>query len=192
MILFDYSGGERSLWRSSKTMIISKNTLKGSALIPVLTTLILFISAAAQAQNTTYVWTSTDGDPYGLAGTIVLDSPSSAGGTVSDIVSMTLSDTDSGTYYVNLAVDYLDFFPPFTWNSSQITAMNILENPPTMNQYFAVAENPDQPGDNFIYDLKAGDLDESGSWVAVSTVPEPTTLALACFGGLSILLRRRQ
>ena len=46
------------------------------------------IATSVVAQDTIYVWQSADGDPFNIQGTIVLDSPSSANGSASDVVSL--------------------------------------------------------------------------------------------------------
>jgi hypothetical protein len=56
------------------------------ALVPGIATFVF-------AQDTTYVWQSADGDPFNIQGTIVLDSPSSANGSASDVVSLSITDT---------------------------------------------------------------------------------------------------
>jgi hypothetical protein len=90
----------------------------------VLSALLLSFGASVQA-NTTYDWT---GGAAGYTGTIVLDSSSSSGGSVADIVSLVISTpTTGGTLDVNLASAYLAD-PIFTWNSSQITEMGVWEN----------------------------------------------------------------
>ena len=102
-----------------KTM---KNTLQ--ACLPLQTSLVLFTSVAAQAADTTNVWTSTDGDPDNLAATIVLDSSANANGSISDIVSITLSDAVYGTYDVNIPHDITSLNGgTFSWDSTEITGM---------------------------------------------------------------------
>src|SRR5208282_4258051 len=51
------------------------------------------IATSVLAQDTTYVWQSADGDPFNIQGTLVLDSPSSANGSASDVVSLSITDT---------------------------------------------------------------------------------------------------
>jgi len=152
--------------------------------LPILTSLVLFIATTAHAADTTYAWTSADGDPYDLAGTIVLDSSSSAGGGKSDVLSINLSGAgfpafNSVTYSSSAVVVYVDGYPdntvinvatPFTWTPSQITSMGIyLVGPGNEPVAFDIGENSivnegeDGPFEN----------DTDGSWVALpSSVPE--------------------
>ena len=51
------------------------------------------IATSVLAQDTTYVWQSADGDPFNIQGTVVLDSPSSANGSATDVVSLSITDT---------------------------------------------------------------------------------------------------
>ena len=88
------------------------------------------IATSVVAQDTTYVWQSADGDPFNIQGTIVLDSPSSANGSASDVVSLSITDTvdsyswnpatggGAGALYLGTAV--------FAWNPSQILEMGII------------------------------------------------------------------
>src|SRR5208282_6592592 len=62
-------------------------------LLMVFGSLFLGSTVPGFAQSTTYVWQSADGDPSDIQGTIVLDSPSSANGSASDVVSLTITDT---------------------------------------------------------------------------------------------------
>lgn len=106
---------------------------------PVLTALVLCLATEAQATDETYVFTPLypPGDPF--SGTIVLDSSSSTGGTIADIVSLSWSDnrypngvstTDpSGICTVNGS---------FTWNADAITSMDIV----SVSGYWYPSEGP--------------------------------------------------
>jgi hypothetical protein len=82
--------------------------------------------ASARAQDTTYVWVSTDGNPQDISGTITLDSPSSAGGSAKDIVSFSVTDPVATLSSSSALPGSVFSDGPFTWNSSQITSMDII------------------------------------------------------------------
>ncbi len=102
--------------------------------IPFLIALILCSAAGVHATDETYVFTPPSpyppGDQHTFSGTIVLDTSSSTGGSISDIVSLSWSDnwwggggglsvstTDpSGICTINGA---------FTWNADEISSMDI-------------------------------------------------------------------
>ena len=148
------------------------------ALVPGMTTSLV-------AQDTTYVWQSADGDPFNIQGTIVLDSPSSANGSASDVVSLTISDTVDTYSWTSASPGgveglWLSPISPFTWDSAQILNMDI-ETPGygAHNIDAEFAELPDGNGE--IFDFSTSPIspcDQSGEWVAASTVPEPSTLQL--------------
>jgi hypothetical protein len=113
--------------------------------LPILAALVLGITFSTNAQDTEYVWNSYDGGAYNgalgppsglfpITGTIILDSPSSSGGSLSDIVSLSLSSGLSGSYAVNPtgASGFEDGLyytislgTPFTWTPTRITDMDI-------------------------------------------------------------------
>jgi hypothetical protein len=146
--------------------------------------LLLGIATFVFAQDTTYVWQSADGDPFNIQGTIVLDSPSSANGSASDVVSLSITDTvdsyswnpatggGAGALYLGTAV--------FAWNPSQILEMGIIT--PGYGAHNIDAEFAELPdGNGEIFDFSTSPIspcDQSGEWVAASTVPEPSTLQL--------------
>ncbi len=146
------------------------------ALVPGMTTSLV-------AQDTTYVWQSADGDPFNIQGTIVLDSPSSANGSASDVVSLSISDTVD-TYLWTPVTGNLYTGAPFVvfqWNPSRILSMDLSTpgpKPEYEDAYFAVL--PDGNGQIFdfsvSYAISPGD--SSGEWVAASTVPEASALQL--------------
>src|SRR5208282_1767641 len=90
------------------------------ALVPGMTTSLV-------AQDTTYVWQSADGDPFNIQGTIVLDSPSSANGSASDVVSLSISDTVDTYLWTPVTGNIYTGAPfvVFQWNPSQILEMDI-------------------------------------------------------------------
>lgn len=111
---------------------------------PILTTLILCLPAAMQADNVTYTWVSSDGDPFGINGTIVLDSSASSAGSFADVVSITIS-TPLYTDNVNLSSDTLiDFTAAWTpsgyfdWNPTQITDMGLTQFGPKLGRWPSV------------------------------------------------------
>ena len=138
------------------------------------------IATSVFAQDTTYVWQSADGDPFNIQGTIVLDSPSSANGSASDVVSLSISDTVD-TYLWTPVTGNLYTGAPFVvfqWNPSQILTMDL---EPLGGPQFVLAQFVAHPGYGAIFDESDGPIsaeDESGEWVAASTVPEPSALQL--------------
>src|SRR5208282_3706954 len=85
------------------------------------------IATSVFAQDTTYVWQSADGDPFNIQGTLVLDSPSSANGSASDVVSLSITDTVD-SYSWTPATGGLFTGAPFVafqWNPSQILSMDL-------------------------------------------------------------------
>jgi hypothetical protein len=145
------------------------------------------IATSVLAQDTTYVWQSADGDPFNIQGTLVLDSPSSANGSASDVVSLSITDTVdsySWTPATGGGVGALYTGAPFVvfqWNPSRILSMDLSTpgpKPEYEDAYFAVL--PDGNGQIFdfsvSYAISPGD--SSGEWVAASTVPEASALQL--------------
>jgi hypothetical protein len=143
------------------------------------------------AQDTTYVWQSADGDPFNIQATIVLDSPSSVNGSASDVVSLYISDTvDTYSWNPENTSLWLSPFSPFTWDSAQIQQMDIepIGGPQSVLAQFGAL--PDGNGE--IFDFSTGYVaDESGEWVAASTVPEPSTLQLLLLGAPILIAVRR-
>ena len=150
------------------------------ALVPVIATSVV-------AQDTTYVWQSADGDPFNIQGTLVLDSPSSANGSASDVVSLSITDTVdsySWTPATGGGVGALYTGAPFVvfqWNPSRILSMDLSTPGPKPEWadalFYAFAD-----GTGAIVDYSVQQAfppgDQSGEWVAASTVPEPSTLQL--------------
>ena len=142
------------------------------------------IATSVVAQDTIYVWQSADGDPFNIQGTIVLDSPSSANGSASDVVSLSITDTvDSYSWTPATGGLYTGApFVVFQWNPSQILNMDLVTPGPSPE--FEDADFDARPGYGAIFDFSvlqppSGEVcDQSGEWVAASTVPEPSTLQL--------------
>ena len=155
------------------------------ALVPGMTTSLV-------AQDTTYVWQSADGDPFNIQGTIVLDSPSSANGSASDVVSLSISDTVD-TYLWTPVTGNLYTGAPFVvfqWNPSQILRMDI--ETPGYGTAPAAAFEVVPDGTGAIFDFSTGYVaDQSGEWVAASTVPEPSTLQLLLLAVPIVIAVRR-
>jgi hypothetical protein len=163
--------------------------------ILILSFVLLFAGASMYAQDTTYVWTGGSSE----SGTIVLDSPSSSGGSLSDIVSIDITDPSFGV--IN-GFNFSFFFggSTFTWNSSQITQMEILSiDSFDHNISTVVAENEPVGGSG--NEILVGEgfgpiftvgLDNTGSWLAAPSVGVPDGgssvwllgLALAGLGSL--------
>jgi hypothetical protein len=138
------------------------------------------IATSVFAQDTTYVWQSADGDPFNIQATIVLDSPASVNGSASDVVSLYISDTvDTYSWNPENTSLWLSPFSPFTWDSAQILDMDIV---PQGGPQSVLAQFVARPGYGAIFDESVSYAispgDQSGEWVAASTVPEPSTLQL--------------
>src|SRR5208283_1226954 len=151
--------------------------------IELLGALLLGIATSVFAQDTTYVWQSADGDPFNIQATIVLDSPASANGSASDVVSLYISDTvDTYSWNPENTSLWLSPFSPFTWNSAQILDMDIVPQGGPQSVLAQFVAHPDGNGE--IFDLSTAQPpvpypgDQSGEWVAASTVPEPSALQL--------------
>jgi hypothetical protein len=169
---------------------------------------LLSIGTTLEAQ-TTYDWVSNDGDPNGLSASITLDMNSSSGlpggdGTLADIVSVSLTDP-YGTY----PVQFLTLASSsFTWNSSDITSMNIQGSADPFGPFFLNVTLTDsllseQPYVYVItYSTAIGPvISDSGGFDAVSaaggagTIPDPANaavllgFALAGLGGLRRFFR---
>src|SRR5208283_3379646 len=120
-------------------------------LLMVFGSLFLGSTVPGFAQSTTYVWQSADGDPFNIQGTIVLDSPSSANGSASDVVSMSITDTVdsySWTPATGGGAGALFLGTVFAWNPSQILSMDLSTagpKPEFEDAYFGVL--PDGNGE---------------------------------------------
>jgi hypothetical protein len=144
------------------------------------------IATSVLAQDTTYVWQSADGDPFNIQGTLVLDSPSSANGSASDVVSLSITDTvDSyswtpATGGLYTGAPFVVFQWVFQWNPSRILSMD-LSTPGPKPEYADALFYAFADGTGAIFDFSTSPIspcDQSGEWVAASTVPEPSTLQL--------------
>ncbi len=164
----------------------------------LLASLVLGSCAAAFAQDTTYIWQSADGDPFNIQGTIVLDSPSSANGSASDVVSLTITDTVD-TYSWTPATlggpQGLFLGTTFAWNPSRVVQMDIYTPGYGDNPDAAFETHPNGTGAIFDFSVLQPPADapgdQSGEWVAPGTVPEPSTVALLLFAGAMLVAARR-
>jgi hypothetical protein len=151
-----------------------------------LAVIFLFTVATGRGQNTIYVWSSLDGDPGGISGTIVLSSPSYSGDfDPSRIVSVTLSSTVSGTYNVTLPADIYAWGSIMTWGPTGISEMVLgLSRGQPNPSWFLIADQNNLYGFNpycpaKIREYSQGPLiagDDLGAWVAY--VPEPASIWL--------------
>ena len=169
--------------------------MKNSILLALSVT--LGVASSLQAQDETYAW--TEGAP-GYTGSIVLDSSSSAGGTLADIVSINIT-TPGGSATLtqaNIGDVYIDNPDgPFTWNPSQITGMWIAWNTPEGQATVGENYQPSIPGYNFVgYPSESvidfagpNETDQTGAWREVA-VPEPSVLGLLALGTAAVLVRR--
>jgi hypothetical protein len=143
--------------------------------------------ASARAQDTTYVWVSTDGNPQDISGTITLDSPSSAGGSAKDIVSFSITDPLATLSSSSALPGSVFSAGPFTWNSSQITSMDIgaftyIGGP--VVEFLNFTGN--SIGDLYFipgFGVLGGFYDGSGSWQ-----PEPAPAIAPDAGSCSVLM----
>jgi hypothetical protein len=144
------------------------------------------IATSVLAQDTTYVWQSADGDPFNIQGTVVLDSPSSANGSATDVVSLSITDTvdsyswtpatggGAGALFFGIGTD-------FAWNPTQILNMDLgTPGPKPVYEDASFVALPDGNGEIVDYSVQQAfpPGDPSGEWVAASTVPEPSALQL--------------
>ena len=155
-------------------------------LLMLLAALVPGTTKSVFAQDTTYVWQSADGDPFNIQAAIVLDSSSSANGSASDVVSLYISDTVD-TYSWTPAspggVQGLWLGTTLAWNPSRILLMDIYTPGYGLDNFDAAFEVvPDGNGEIFDFSTAQPPVpypgDQSGEWVAASTVPEPSTLQL--------------
>jgi hypothetical protein len=153
--------------------------------IELLGALLLGIATSVFAQDTTYVWQSADGDPFNIQGTVVLDSPSSANGSATDVVSLSIIDTvDSYSWTPatggGAGALFFGIGTVFAWNPSQILEMDI--ETPGYGAHNIGGAFVAHPGYGAIFDESVSYAispgDQSGEWVAASTVPEPSALQL--------------
>jgi hypothetical protein len=156
--------------------------------------ILLSMGAYVKAQDVTYEWT---GGTPGYSGTIVLDSPSSSGGSLSDIVSLSVTTPTNGTITPDLnPADGNTYLadPTFTWTPTQITEMGIIGYD-LANDYIIVAQNFGGGGLNQLSgELNStafDEIDTSGTWTAVQ-IPEPGYYALlmALVVGCAVTARR--
>ncbi len=146
----------------------------------------LFTVATGRGQNTIYVWSSLDGYPGGISGTIVLSSPSYSGDfDPSRIVSVTLSSTVSGTYDVSLPADIYGWGSIMTWGPTGISEMvlGLSRGQPNPSWFLIADQNNIYGFDPYcpanIREYSQGSLiagDDLGAWVAY--IPEPASIGL--------------
>src|SRR5208283_432763 len=168
-------------------------------LLMVFGSLFLGSTVPGFAQSTTYVWQSADGDPFNIQGTIVLDSPSSANGSATDVVSLSITDTvdsyswtpatggGAGALFFGIGTD-------FAWNPTQILNMELsTPGPKPVYADAAFVAHPDGNGEIFDFSVyqPVGVSDQSGEWVAASTVPEPSALQLLLLAVPIVIAVRR-
>jgi hypothetical protein len=171
--------------------------MKNSPQYSLLLALALGLGAAASVHATDEAYKWSLGAP-GYSGTIILDSDSSSGGSLADIVSIsvstpggseTLTQANIGSVYIN------NFDTPFTWNPSQITSMWIAwyttANPVIADGVAGVGEQYAGENANFEFYDPAGAIyqdyasplntDTTGTWLAsgpVSSVPDAGSTSL--------------
>jgi hypothetical protein len=157
--------------------------------VSALTVIFLFTLATIRGQDTIYVWSSIDGNPGGISGTIVLNSPSYSGAfDASRIVSVTLSSTVTGIYNVTLPTDIYGWGFTMRWDPTGISEMLLgFSTGQPSQSWLLIADqdnifrlNPWFPAD--ISEYCGGSLiasDYSGAWVA--HVPEPASKWLCVF-----------
>jgi hypothetical protein len=169
-----------------------KPILTSICLIPVIACL---FTTSAHANEYDYFWTSGQS---GYAGEIVLDSPSSSGGTVNDIVSITITAGGIGPEPFFSNAGYTSS-QPFTWTPTMITSMDlswvgyglsfeVTANGPDSHNSISLREGPG----SFILHK-----DENGYWAATpfTSVPDHTStfalllLPLAALGFFSLRQR---
>lgn len=176
---------------------------------------VMTAALAPVAARASFITFNLVGASPGFSGQMTLDAISSNDGSLSDIDSLTLT-TPGGTYTFNPAdSDSINYYQsgvyneqliPFTWNSHEITEMDLLfdydfiaESEPV---YFAdIGVNApvyDFPS-NFEYSLSDYvdyNFDFAGKWVAVATPDQTSTLillglALVAGGGAELWQRKR-
>lgn len=101
-----------------------------------------------------------------------LDSNSSSGGSIADVVSFTMNIRGTETTYTPSSA--MTFFTPFTWDSTKITAMALLFSPDanttlTPDQGKLDTYTPGQP--NFTF------YDPKGAWLAFDSLDSYTAAA---------------
>lgn len=180
----------------------------------VATTLLLGICAPPAFASFEYDY--KNGAP-GYSGSILLDTNSSAAGSLSDIISLTVttpggtfaynpSDPNISQFNYNQTATYNSLESAFTWDQNQITEMHVLFDYYYIGGYTAwsyaeVGQNaPTDPPFTGIGTLNNAinyHYDFSGSWVAATPPPVPDagsslyllSLALAALAGCTLLRR---
>lgn len=156
----------------------------------LLVSTIISVAASVQAQDTTYQWVSSDGNPDDITATLTLDTPSSAGGSTSDLVGFTFDGSPIGLGFENPNLS-----GPFTWNSSQITSMNLSFTGVEFPFFDDIAYQTNAISDTYYFLLSpvplGVDSDTSGSWEAVPAPDAGSSMVMlgAAVAGLSGLRR---
>lgn len=139
------------------------------------------------AQDWSYTWISTDGNPDGFSATIVLDSPANANGSPADILSASFSDNYASLPYVGA----MSQGGTFSWNPQTFTSA-VLGFYPFMKSYPAFKVRPNsigQDGAGGVY------YQDTGYWSG-SAVSIPETSTWGLLGGViavvPFLYRRRK
>jgi hypothetical protein len=175
-----------------------------SVTLSFLAALVLGLTTSAKAQDTTYTWVTADNDQNYFNGTIVMDAPSGNDpvGDLSDVVSLTISDSAHSYTYTSsqFAAAYFSSGAPTVWNAQNIETLYIyfydqISYSPDNVVYGAVSEGIYDPP-NYFYTSYApyGGDDLAGEWVNLAPVPEPSTFGLLTVGlvGALPLLRQRK
>jgi PEP-CTERM motif len=126
----------------------------------------------------------------------VLNLPSYSGDfNASHIVSLTLSDSLSGTYNVDLATDIYASGSIMAWGPTGISELVLgLSKGAPASSWFLIADQNNDYGFNPFYPASIREFGiAGGNWGAWVSVPEPSTFALDGLGlaALLLILRRR-
>lgn len=179
--------------------------------------MVLGLATPRAMGSPSYEYIFTGAEP-GYSGELYLDSNSSSNGSLSDIVSLTVTDP-RGTFTYNPNLPNLSQFSyfqtqsynalesSFTWNPSEITEMNILFDyyfiaGYTAGSYAEIGQNAPVEGGTFtgistLNDYVQYESDLGGDWVSAHPPPVPdraSTLALlgAALAALGITAAARQ
>ena len=179
---------------------------------PAVATLLLGVCAPHAFASFEYDY--KNGSP-GYSGSLFLDTNSSTGGSLSDIVSLTVttpggtftynpSNPDLSHFNYNQTASYNSLESAFTWNPTEITQMHVLFDYYFISGYTAwsyaeVAQNAPASPTNFtgigtLNNAVSYHYDYSGSWVAAKPPPVPDggsslyllSVALAALAGAAL------
>ena len=167
------------LYRRLKPQAIPTQNPRKSIFVIAAAVIALF-TTRGKAASFDYVWT---GGAPGYAGTIVLDSASSSGGTVNDIISLSFTTPHFGTFAGTPG--FLSSDQSFTWTPTRITSMSIGGVGDTILFRFGTGGVWSNFGTGNVIVAHQGaagntfDFDDTGTWLAASAVPDhSSTLAL--------------